>query len=286
MGWPGAFWGPQSLPPTLLPAKRRRPIIALARQLDKPKREIIISPRELEQTRTRQVKQLRLDAIATALFWLCLPVFLVTSNVRYVVNEPRLYDYGFLKFNATTQTGIPLEELQKVARAMIQYFNSTEEAFQPEVTTSSGERLLLFNPREVDHLKDVKGLIQGVYFFQLVSLSYLTAYGLLSLFLTRRSEKLARAFLMGGGATLALLVLLGLGVLLAFKQLFWLFHLLGFRNLLWILDPARDNLIRLFPEGFFQDMTLILVGATLIEALLLIGASCAFLVKGKAKAKN
>ena len=31
------------------------------------------------------------------------------------------------------------------------------------------------------------------------------------------------------------------------------FHHLFFDNDLWILDPAKDNLINLLPEGFFSD---------------------------------
>ena len=34
------------------------------------------------------------------------------------------------------------------------------------------------------------------------------------------------------------------------------FHLISFTNDLWILDPRRDYLIMMFPQGFFFDSTM------------------------------
>ena len=42
----------------------------------------------------------------------------------------------------------------------------------------------------------------------------------------------------------------------SFDRYFVVFHHLFFDNDLWILDPTKDNLINLLPEGFFSDTAL------------------------------
>ncbi len=61
---------------------------------------------------------------------------------------------------------------------------------------------------------------------------------------------------------------LGLGTLLNFDRLFLQFHLLSFANDFWLLDPTKDYLIMLFPEGFWFDA--IFFGALAILGLALI----------------
>ena len=59
------------------------------------------------------MKALRL--IAVALFVAAVPVFLVTSNVRWVINAPLLYRYGFDKYEIPARTGIDRPELLSAA---------------------------------------------------------------------------------------------------------------------------------------------------------------------------
>ena len=74
---------------------------------------------------------------------------------------------------------------------------------------------------------------------------------------------------LGGAATLGLVVVVGLASLVGFDRLFLAFHLVSFSNDLWQLDPARDNLIAMYPEGFFFDATMLIALSTIVEALLL-----------------
>ena len=68
---------------------------------------------------------------------------------------------------------------------------------------------------------------------------------------------------MGIAAVVGILSLFG------FQRLFVFFHLVSFDNDLWILDPTRDYLIMMFPQGFFFDATVFIVVLTLGQALLL-----------------
>jgi len=219
-----------------------------------------------------------LAAINTILFIICIPVFLITTDVRFAANNMRLYEYGFNKYEVSAETGLTKEELTQTARELIKYFNSDEESVNIDI----------FTQREIDHLKDVKGLIQLVYRLQLVSLAYIVIYIIFNFILLRGAlwRELARRLLWGSGATLVLLAVLGLIALVGFDELFLWFHLASFRNDLWLLYPG-DKLLQMFPEGFFNDATLFIAAAAIIEALIIGGIAWGFLrLKNKAKNKQ
>ena len=77
----------------------------------------------------------------------------------------------------------------------------------------------------------------------------------------------------GSSLTLALMLALGLGTLLGFDQLFIGFHRLSFSNEFWQLDPTKDYLIMLFPQGFFYDAALFCAIATATGAVVLGGVA-------------
>lgn len=207
------------------------------------------------------------------------------SNLRYAVNEIRLYQYGFDKYNISSETNIEEGELLKVAWGLIGYFNSSEESIAVQISDEGGERDL-FNQREVAHLRDVKSLIQLCYRLQEITLIY--AIGYVGLSWVRRKgawlRSLGKGLLGGSVVTIALLVTLGAGVALNFEELFLRFHWLSFQNDLWLLDPSRDYLIRLFPQGFFFDVTLLIAGATIAEALIIAGIAGGYLIATRKKA--
>jgi integral membrane protein (TIGR01906 family) len=67
--------------------------------------------------------------------------------------------------------------------------------------------------------------------------------------------------------------------LIDFDGLFLLFHYISFSNNLWILDPSKDYLIMMFPEGFFNDAAILIV-STIIGVAVIIWIA-AFLVNKK-----
>lgn len=198
-----------------------------------------------------------LSTLAKRLFALCLPVLFITVSIAGAVNSPWLYNYGFAKYHVSQTTGLSPAEMTKAATGLIRYFNSDEE-FISLTVVKDGKPMVLFNQREVAHLKDVKGLIRLDYRVALGTLIYVLAYAGVSLLWRRRQywRSLARGVVWGSGITLALMLVLGLGTLFNFDQLFLQFHLFSFRNDLWQLDPSQDYLIMLFPQGFWYDVTL------------------------------
>lgn len=219
-----------------------------------------------------------LSVLAMVLFILCIPIFLLTTNLRWAVNSASLYEYGFNKYDVSEATGIGDAELLMAAQGLIHYFNSNEEPIQITVLTLEGEEIDLFNEREVTHLKDVKGLIGLCYHLQEATLGCIAAF-IIGGFIWQRkrfSPSLAKGALGGGALTIALLIIMGIVALTSFNWLFLSFHRLFFSGDSWILT---GYLPQMFTPGFFNDAALFIVGATVVEALVIGGIGGFFVLR-------
>ncbi|MBM3934418.1 MAG: TIGR01906 family membrane protein [SAR202 cluster bacterium] len=212
-------------------------------------------------------------AAIISLFVLAVPVFLITTTARVVINSDLLYRYGFERYEIPLYTGIEMDELMSASRQIRDYFNNDEEYLDVQVRAGGIVRSI-YNQREVLHMKDVKDLLKGVYTLQIVTGLYILFFAGLMLWLNRTRLSAGTAGLLsyagiGGGVTLALVVIVGLGALVGFDRLFLAFHLISFSNDFWQLDPSRDYLIAMFPQGFFFDSTMAIAAGVVVEALLL-----------------
>ncbi len=209
-----------------------------------------------------------LAAINVILFVICVPLLLITTDLRFAVNDVRLYEYGFNKYHVSEDTGLDKGNLTEIAHKLITYFNSDEEFVDISV----------YNQRDIQHLKDVKGLIQLAYRLQFVSLAYIALYIGFNFLLLRGAfwRQLARRLIWGSLTTIAILAVLGIIALVDFDQFFLLFHLVSFRNDLWQLYPG-DKLLAMFPEGFFNDAALFVGGAIILEAIIIGGLAWGYL---------
>jgi integral membrane protein (TIGR01906 family) len=121
----------------------------------------------------------------------------------------------------------------------------------------------LYNEREIDHMLDVKHLTDAIRTGGLF-LGILVIGGLTLFFARRHSEPLAWLALWRGGLfTLAIVAAIGLFMLLAWDSFFVRFHELLFPPDTWTFNYS-DSLIRLFPEKFWMDIGMIIVGGTLL----------------------
>jgi integral membrane protein (TIGR01906 family) len=224
---------------------------------------------------------------ANWLFILCLPILLLTASIGCAVNSFWLYKYGFEEYAISQSTGLSQVELDQTARGLISYFNSGGKYIS--LTVVKDDRpFVLFNQREMSHLKDVKELIWLDYRVLLGAFIYALGYVGVGLFWRKRRywRQLIWGVVRGSGLTLALMLALGLGTLLNFDQLFLQFHLLSFSNELWQLDPAKDYLVMLFPQGFWYDATLFCALGTVAMAVILGGVAGGYLLLTRSKATS
>lgn len=210
--------------------------------------------------------------LRSTLIVLIVPLLLVTTNVRLVVDSPYIYSYGFQKYAIESVTGIEMRQLELAGKKIRDYFSNDQDFIVINIERHGQQIKNLYNQREILHMKDVKNLIQLTYSIQIWGFLLLSSLIFIG-FLSRTPKKLSNAVDMiswGGGLTLAISAVIGALSLFGFQRLFLFFHLVSFDNDLWILDPRRDYLIMMFPQGFFFDATVIIVVLTLGQALLLL----------------
>jgi integral membrane protein (TIGR01906 family) len=195
--------------------------------------------------------------IARWIFILALPALFISFSLAWGFNSLWLYDWGFQKYGVSQSTGLSEAELDKAARALINYFNSTDEYIHVTVT-GKGQSFELFNPAEQIHFKDVKALIWLDYRVALVAFLIVLVYAITAIFWKkgRFRRYLARGWLWGSGISIALIIILGLASFLDFDQLFLQFHYLAFTNSYW---SAEGYMLLLFPGGFWNDAALICI---------------------------
>ncbi len=199
-----------------------------------------------------------LGTAARVIFILALPALLVSAAIAFEFNSPWLYKSGFQKYNVGQTTGLSEAELEKAATGLISYFNSDDEYISLTVVKDD-QPFELFNQREVAHLKDVKELVQLDYRLLLGTAIYVGAYAGVCLFWRKRHwRRLAWGVVIGSSIALGMIIAMGVGAtFLDFGQLFLQFHFFAFTNELWMLDPSRDYLVMLFPEGFWYDAVML-----------------------------
>jgi integral membrane protein (TIGR01906 family) len=212
--------------------------------------------------------------VATVVVALAIPLFLLTSGVRGIALEPVFYMDEFAKYRVSLTTGLPNEELQRVAVEFTNYFRSEPGRLDVTVNTPAGPQPL-FNEREIQHMVDVQGLFHQIFWVWGLSLAglILGAIAMIVVEPATGGRALVRAAAIGGGVTALLIAFLGLASLVDFSRLFYQFHLVSFSNDLWLLDPRRDRLIQLFPQGFFFDAAIRIAVQTLVMGLVIGGVS-------------
>lgn len=209
--------------------------------------------------------------LRSTLIVLIVPLLLVTTNVRLVADSPYLYSYGFQKYGIESVTGIEMGQLELAGEKIRDYFSNDQDYLVIDIERQGQKIKNLYNQREILHMKDVKNLIQLIYSIQIWSLLLFITLILIG-FLSKRLRKFSNVIdpiSWGGGLTLGIAAVVGILSLFGFQRLFLFFHLVSFDNDLWILDPTRDYLIMMFPQGFFFDATVFIVVLTLGQALLL-----------------
>lgn len=206
------------------------------------------------------------------LFIAAIPLFLITSNVRWAFNTTGIYELGFTRHNVTATTGLSDDQLSRAAVQIRDYFNSDEDDLHVLVNFGSGPQEL-FNDMETRHMWDVKNLISNTYRVQEGLFLFLFLFISLG-FLLRGSEFagiMRRLLTYGSTVTVALVLAVGLVSLVAFDPLFTLFHEVSFANDFWLLDPRTSFLVRMFPFNFWLETTIILAVASVAEAGAIVG---------------
>jgi integral membrane protein (TIGR01906 family) len=215
-------------------------------------------------------------ALVIGLFILAIPVALITTNIRVAISEQRVYDHAVRSYDADEASGIPERELLRANGEIKRYLTSGGDgSLEITVHNSEGETERLFNSEETTHMADVRGLVRTLFTAQVASVFFVLTLAIVLAIWSPRT--LARGVLQGALLTGGVLLAAGVVAASGFDAAWTQFHQLAFTNDFWELDPRTDHLIQMFPEAFWQEITTVIVMATLLEAFLMVSASVAYL---------
>jgi integral membrane protein (TIGR01906 family) len=167
---------------------------------------------------------------------------------------------GFARFGDLEKAGVSSAELPAIARAIAGYLKGERPSAQVRVVRQ-GTAQDAFSQREMDHMPDVKRLIDVARFLWRMGLMALAVIAAAAL-RAALGRDAAYPKIMGKSlleAALSYLVLLAALVIWAmadFTGLFYRLHECLFPNDFWLLDPERHLMIQLMPETFFADYAL------------------------------
>ena len=153
--------------------------------------------------------------LAVVVFVLCVPLFLIAVNVRWVINAPALYSYGYDRHERQIRYYLDIERDEYIScgRQIRDYFNNGEEFLSMNVAIRGIQYPNIYNEIEVIHMYDVKQLVRGVYRVSEFTGAYLRGFLLVGFFIWRRDFliPLGRVDVMGGACRLGLGALVGVG---------------------------------------------------------------------------
>jgi len=192
----------------------------------------------------RWLKRLLQGAVVVAV-----PVVLFLTPL-YVLATPTFVRHEYARAHVPPSERFAPDERLRLSDAAVGYLRGrvSREALAA-LRTAEGETA--FQAREVEHLADVKRVIDAMLFAHGLALIVggLCAVGL---WRTGERERVAAGLTTGVWLAGAVIVLVVVSALLDFDAFFTAFHGLFFASGTWVFD-YRDTLIQLYPIEFWMD---------------------------------
>jgi integral membrane protein (TIGR01906 family) len=209
--------------------------------------------------------------LAAVLFVVSVPVALLTTNIRFIANEGRVYIYAIDNFGAVNSTGLDRAQLLRSGDELRAYFNNGDDRVNIRVQ-QNGRELPLFSAKETDHLFDVKNRFRLMNRIQEFSILYGLVYVAAAVLWAREVSlrRMAGYVAVGCGVTLAAIGIAGAIGLSGFDSAWEDFHGIIFSNDFWRLNPATDHLIQMFPPLFWERIVFFIGLMTAAEAALIL----------------
>ena len=220
-----------------------------------------------------------LRKLATLVFILAVPVALVTTTIRIVFNEPRVYEYAIDEYNAVQTTGFARAELLRAGNELREYLNSSGEDRQLRIQVVRDNHIEpLYTPREISHLADVRDRLIWMNRVQLLSVLYVLTY-MSAVVLWSREVSLRGLAWATAAASVLTLAAVGAAAALSmsgFEVAWEQFHEVFFTDN-YRFNPLTDRLIQIYPDRFWESITFFIGVMIAAEALLLLVGSIIYL---------
>ena len=206
--------------------------------------------------------------ILKTLLVLLIPILLILGSARLLATDTYLaFEYGKSNFPPDSYGFTPQQRFI-LASTNIHYVRAHLPNDELSKQTLNG--VSVYNEREVTHMADVKAVFQGILRVWQVAFILLLLLGFV--FWQKGERKaLASAIQWGGMLTSGIAVSIALFASVAWQSWFNIFHLSLFEPGSWLFSYS-DTLIRLFPQKFWVDATLMITTFSLAGGLLLMFA--------------
>jgi len=144
-----------------------------------------------------------------------------------------------------------------------------------------------FNEREKQHLWDVKNIVRistiALYAFIALFALLLIASAFILKINNRIINFMGKVLIFGGFLTVALSAALLFFINSDFAQTFESFHKLLFDKGTYVFDPAKEMIVRLYPEQFFLDIGIRVSKWIIISSAIIILLGAFLMLKSKSK---
>lgn len=195
------------------------------------------------------------------------PPLLVVNGLRLVAHDWIVrFEYGRDGF-PEDRYGLAREERTSLALTGLESIRPGSEGVVLLERARLPDGTPAFTAREIDHMADVRGVLGAALRLQLVAAVALVLAAI-ALSRTQLRHAVPLGLMLGALVTLAVAALAIPVILLGFDGFFTRFHEVFFDPGTWRF-PSSDTLIRLYPERFWEDVSQLVAGLTLLQALAL-----------------
>lgn len=187
-------------------------------------------------------------------FWIIALAIILTTFL-----SPILYNQQVNAFHLPELVNMPSTQIKENYTNIIHYLSlltHTSMQVSSKLITSEATRI---------HFADVKKVLEVIQIYFLLS-----TFLLIPLIHTSLKEK-RHMFLKTTPIVLIVIIgIVGSFMAINFDGAFTLMHQLIFRNNYWLIDPRIDPIISIFPETFFLELGIILLGLIALMIVLMI----------------
>jgi integral membrane protein (TIGR01906 family) len=196
-------------------------------------------------------------SLGSALIAAATAVTLIAIAVLAFLN-PVWVGFEQVRTQADVFTGYPVADVHRVTDAVL-----AELIFGPATFLQQVTGISVFDPREREHLADVRRVLIGFAALAAASVVLLAVVAVRA----RDRGRVWRA-VRGGAAVLAgAVVVVGALFAVFFDTMFDLFHRLLFAGGSYSFNPEQERLVQLFPEDFWAETSVALAVVILVLSL-------------------
>ncbi len=203
--------------------------------------------------------------LAKILIGIAMPLIMLLAiflSVEALAGDRAWLQREYDKLDINWYTGMDTPDQIKAFMQMVDYMQGRTDTMDVTVTVN-GEQMLMYNEREISHMRDVRALYKTLTAAKYCVIAFAAAALILSLaaFRTREEKKellryTSKAALIAFCCVFAFILAIGLWAVLDFDSFWEEFHVIFLDLESSTFDPMASRMIRICPAELFEDMVL------------------------------